>query len=56
MPAHTHTAVQGIVNSTAANGGGYTGQGYSMNTGSAGGGKPHRNMPPYIVLNYIIKT
>ena len=30
--------------------------GVSGNTGSAGGGNPHNNVQPTIVLNYVIKT
>jgi microcystin-dependent protein len=29
---------------------------HSVSTTAQGGGTPHQNMPPYLTLNYIIKT
>lgn len=54
IPAHTHSY-------TSPNGGGVTGNAgattnaSTVETGSAGGGLPHENRPPYYVLAYIIK-
>lgn len=57
MPAHDHSyhrawdvpVTFGEIPGTAAVSMGAT-------TGSAGGGQAHNNMPPYQVINYIIKT
>lgn len=66
MPSHTHgpgspannfwgyngsSTGEGTWNPT--NGSGVAG---ANTTGSSGGGASHENMPPYVVLNYIIKT
>ncbi len=57
MPAHTHSYQQPTY-SLNFSGGGSNGSGGSSSvaTGSAGSGSAHNNMPPYITLNYIIKT
>lgn len=67
MPAHTHTLWSNIAGTDTAavntfDNIGYfpsgiiTNQGKSVHTGSAGSGKPHNNMQPYMVCNYIIKV
>ena len=63
MPRHTHTEYYTQI--------GYSGNSYGngnnrnaanthlfaqQNTGEAGGGQSHNNMPPYWVLIYIMKT
>src|SRR5579872_3849736 len=58
MPSHNHSYTQPSGTSTA--GGScqlspFTSTA-SANTGSTGGGGAHNNMPPAIMLNYIIKT
>ena len=70
IPGHTHEQVHGqLVNSAATafpstgNYGGSTFGGgttddtaFRSNTFSTGGDQAHNNMPPYLCLNYIIKT
>lgn len=59
MPAHTHNmrtsfGVQGGGSfNTTNNSGGITN---GASTSSTGAGDPHQNMPPTIILNYIIKA
>jgi len=55
MPSHSHTAPS----PNTASGGGTAGDRQNQgtyNTGSAGGGGAHNNMPPSLALNFIIKT
>ena len=58
MPAHTHTLGGSYVYYATD----YLGSYFVLtnlnnaNTGSTGGGNAHNNMPPYITLNYIIRT
>ena len=58
MPAHTHTLGGSYASYATA----YQGSYFVLtnlnnaNTGSTGGGNAHNNMPPYITLNYIIRT
>jgi microcystin-dependent protein len=64
MPAHTHAELvtasptggsqqfYTIAGSTGSGGAG----GLLPNTGSTGGGIAHNNMPPYLTVNFIIKT
>lgn len=56
LPAHTHpfSAVQNVVGSVAAAGGDKGTQ--TQNTGSAGTGGTHPNIPPVEVDTWIIKT
>lgn len=57
IPSHTHTYA--ITNQDGAQGWAKNGNWNSYgthNTGSTGGGNAHNNLPPYIVMNYIIKT
>lgn len=60
MPAHTHkTWISDTAYSERGDGyqNYYYGQGrYYNNTSSVGESKAHNNMPPYIVMNYIIKA
>ena len=53
MPTHTHASNTGT-NSSGS------GEKFSPGSGNAlpdaGGDAPHNNMPPFVVLNYIIKT
>lgn len=56
MPAHTHTYTELASSGASRNYSGSSGSTPTSNTGSAGGGGAHNNMPPYITLNYIIKT
>lgn len=57
MPSHSHSTDEVFVFGThysATSGGSLIDPG-SGGTGYTGGGQPHNNMPPYIVLSYIIK-
>ncbi len=56
MPAHTHTYTEtGGFNKTT--GWGTDGLGtQASTTGSTGGGSAHNNMPPFLAVNYLIKT
>lgn len=60
MPSHSHGLptdeggalnIQSLMNSSDAN----EGLSETNRTANTGGGKPHNNMPPYIVLVYIMK-
>lgn len=62
MPAHSHvqtndddTGAQGGRNQTDGNGGGETAGRDSGTTRKKGGDQPHENMPPFLVLTYLIK-
>ena len=61
IPSHTHTYTHPWTNAPS-NGNSYIAGANSNDgnitytTAAAGGDSPHQNMPPYIVLNYIIKT
>jgi len=60
MPSHSHPMLPGyfpgrdITNPTIAASPGSTWSQGSI--GNTGGGQPHNNMPPYLVVNYIIKV
>ena len=56
IPGHTHTVT--FYNSGGETGiGGGGGDAGSANTGSGtGGGGAHSNIPPVIIVNYVIKT
>lgn len=56
IPPHTHTYNELVGSGATRNWNGSLGSIASSNTGSAGSGGSHNNMPPYITLNYIIKT
>ena len=58
MPAHTHPNIANVGNVTAASGSGvYAWNGVAMTTtGATGGGAVHNNMPPFLVITYIIKV
>jgi microcystin-dependent protein len=57
MPSHTHQMPK---TSATGTGDGYTNDdnttSFSAATSSAGGDTPHNNMPPFVVINFIIKT
>jgi microcystin-dependent protein len=52
MPSHNHG---GTFNSHAPNNVGSNGNGQFGNTDNTGGDQPHNTMPPFAVVNYIIK-
>jgi len=59
MPSHSHTQVTtgtsgGLIQVSA--GGGDIGGQDANNTRNTGGNQAHNNMPPFLALNYIIKT
>lgn len=63
MPSHTHPPGSPTTDFQGREPGsndGWTdqasGEGSASTTGSAGGDTPHNNMPPYVTVNYIIKT
>jgi microcystin-dependent protein len=59
MPAHVHSGVTPSTGGTGGLAGGCGGGGSISATGdtnSTGGGGAHTNLPPTIMLNYIIKT
>lgn len=59
MPAHTHAVAEyagAAPGNTHINAPVNYGATQGPNSGSAGLGQPHNNMPPYLTLNYIIKT
>jgi microcystin-dependent protein len=54
IPPHTHTSV--VNSGNIAAGGSSVSPVGAGNTGSAGGGEPHENRPPYLTSNYIIRV
>lgn len=61
LPSHKHDTAASVFNSATNNGtgSGTSGQVNSINvisTTDTGSDSPHNSMPPYTVLNYIIKT
>ena len=66
MPSHTHDTYTGQANNNQNGVAGRAPKGsdissptiaaYSNGALTKGGDQPHQNMPPYLVLNYIIKT
>jgi microcystin-dependent protein len=54
MPAHTHETDRHFSFGTGIGPNGVNAQTSGV-TGSTGGGNPHNNMQPYLVVNYIIK-
>lgn len=54
MPSHTHTYTAWSASGSGASNGSGNG-GISSNTGAQGGGTSHNNMPPYTVMNWIVK-
>lgn len=60
IPSHNHSYIRqdGVQNITAVGGAGITAADdptIAATTGNTGGGNPHNIMPPFLVLNYIIK-
>jgi microcystin-dependent protein len=57
MPSHTHslTTVPAGDGPGGYSGGGWFGDPIAQSTSSAGGDKPHNNMQPSAVVNYIVK-
>jgi microcystin-dependent protein len=58
MPSHSHAIPTSFGDSSPWSmvRRGETAGGQSTGTNDTGGGQSHDNMPPYIVLNFIIKT
>src|SRR5579875_4098 len=61
MPSHSHPVASGAGSESVGAGWGCeplisAATAVGQTTGNAGGGGPHNNMPPTIILNYIIKT
>lgn len=60
IPAHTHTYQNNVNDQNTDNAFGTETAAdqadINQTTGSTGGGQPHNNLQPYIVLNYIIKV
>lgn len=58
MPAHTHSAIVRAASSVGSvfSANNNTGTTNTTYTGSTGGGEAHNNLPPYVCINYIIKT
>ncbi|MFQ3645669.1 MAG: tail fiber protein [Aggregatilineales bacterium] len=58
MPAHTHTiaAATGGSQAHTLNAQNSSAGTVTRTTGATGGGQPHNNLQPYIVLNYIIRA
>lgn len=60
MPAHTHGPGAGVQYVMSGSGGSDFVAGTSWTlastTGSAGGGGEHNNMPPYVLMNWIVKA
>lgn len=57
IPAHTHTYTNlGDSGGSAYTPGGEQSANSTLTTSSAGGGQAHPNLPPTLVVNYVIKT
>lgn len=60
MPSHSHSGVwtycAGTQYGWLSTSSGSAIQYNSFNTGAEGGNQPHNNMPPYLVMNYVIKV
>jgi microcystin-dependent protein len=54
MPSHSH-GIAGAAGSSGALGGFFAGLGTGQLSQAVGGGAAHNNMPPYVIINYIIK-
>jgi len=57
IPSHTHTYSRRYGGGNIANGSSDAMRDLaSTDTGSAGGGQPHNNMPPFFVVRYLIRA
>lgn len=57
MPSHTHSVPSGAnQTSTYQVNGGSSSQVAAQTTGSTGGDAAHENMPPFLAVNFMIKT
>lgn len=56
IPAHTHTVDVSVSNAASGPNIPAYRNGGTINTGTQGGGGAHNNMPPYLTLNFIIRT
>lgn len=55
MPVHSHSYfTYSRANAISSGGGNYPATDSPSNTGNAGSGSPHNNMPPYMLMNMII--
>ena len=56
IPSHTHSITTRSAGGSADVHQGGNESGNTFNTGSTGGGGAHSNIPPVIIVNYVIKT
>jgi len=56
MPSHTHTGYNKLFGTGDTEGSSGRVGDFNRTSSSTGGDQPHNNMPPFLALNYIIKT
>ncbi|MCB0534685.1 MAG: tail fiber protein [Saprospiraceae bacterium] len=58
MPSHSHNIQysEGLESGSSNPYSDLSGTGVTDSTGNTGGGQPHNNMPPFYVINFIIKA